>query len=61
MRDIPTMRCAIKCLVVAVWTEQLVLNCGFRVETPSRSFTVAGEDICSNLIDGMKITAPNQV
>ena len=43
------------------WTEQLLLSCGFRVKTPPRSFTVAGVDICSNLIEGMNITAPNQV
>ncbi|MGK7370733.1 MAG: transposase [Candidatus Halalkalibacterium sp. M3_1C_030] len=43
------------------WTEQVLLGCGFRVKTPPRSFTVAGADICSNLIEGMKITAPNQV
>jgi putative transposase len=43
------------------WTEQLLLECGFRVKTPSRSFTVAGVDICSNLIEGMAITGPNQV
>lgn len=43
------------------WTEQLLLGCGFRVKTPPRSFTVAGRDICSNLIEGMNITSPNQV
>lgn len=43
------------------WTEQLLLECGFRVKTPPRSFTVAGSDICSNLIEGMKVTGPNQV
>ena len=43
------------------WTEQVLLGCGFRVKTSPRSFTVAGEDICSNLIEGMTITAPNQV
>lgn len=43
------------------WTEQLLLGCGFRVKTPPRSFTVAGVNICSNLIEGMTITAPNQV
>ena len=43
------------------WTEQVLLGCGFRVKTPPRSFTVAGADICSNLIEGRKITAPNQV
>jgi putative transposase len=43
------------------WTEQLLLGCGFRVKTPPRSFTVAGVDICSNLIEGMNITGPNHV
>jgi len=43
------------------WTEQLLLRCGFRVKTPPRSFTVAGANICSNLIEGMNITRPNQV
>lgn len=43
------------------WTEQLLLGCGFRVKTHPRSFTVAGVDICSNLIEGMSITGPNQV
>ena len=43
------------------WTEQVLLNCGFRVKSSPRSFTVAGEDICGNLIEGMTITGPNQV
>jgi len=43
------------------WTERLLLGCGFRVKTPPRSFTVAGADICSNLIEGLRITGPNQV
>lgn len=43
------------------WTEQVLLNCGFRVKSSPRSFTVAGVTICSNLIEGMNITAPNQV
>jgi hypothetical protein len=43
------------------WTEQVLLDCGFRVKTPPRSFTVAGTGICSNLIEGMAITGPNQV
>lgn len=43
------------------WTEQLLLRCGFRVKNPPRSFTVAGTNICSNLIEGKQITAPNQV
>ena len=43
------------------WSEQLLLGCGYRVKTPSRSFTVAGADICSNRIEGISITAPNQV
>jgi transposase InsO family protein len=43
------------------WTEQLLLTCGYRVKTPSRSFTVAGTGICANLIEGMSITKANQV
>lgn len=43
------------------WTEQVLLGCGFRIKTPPRSFTVAGAGICSNLIEGMTITVPNQV
>jgi transposase InsO family protein len=43
------------------WTEQLLLGCGYRVKLPTRSFTVAGVDICANLIEGMSITSPNQV
>ncbi len=43
------------------WTEQVLLGCGFRIKTPVRSFTVAGDGICSNLIEGMVITGPNQV
>ena len=43
------------------WTEQLLLDCGYRVKTPPRSFTVAGDDICSNRIEGMNISGPNQV
>ena len=43
------------------WTEQVLLTCGFRVKASPRSFTVAGVNICSNLIEGMNITAPNQV
>jgi transposase InsO family protein len=43
------------------WTEQVLLGCGYRVKLRSRSFTVAGADICSNLIEGMSITGPNQV
>lgn len=43
------------------WTEQVLLNCGFRIKTPSRSFTVAGARICSNLIEGSSVTGPNQV
>jgi len=43
------------------WSEQLLLGCGYRVKTPPRSFTEAGTDICSNLIEGISITAPNQV
>lgn len=43
------------------WTEQVLLGCGFRVKTPPRSFTVAGANICSNLIEGLAITGPNQV
>lgn len=43
------------------WTEQLLLSCGFRVKARSRSFTVAGAEICPNLIEGMSIAGPNQV
>lgn len=43
------------------WTEQVLLGCGFRVKTPPRSFTVAGAAVCGNLIEGMSITAPNQL
>ena len=43
------------------WTEQLLLNCGYRVKTPPRSFTVAGQGVRANLIEGMSITGPNQV
>jgi putative transposase len=43
------------------WTEQLLLGCGYRVKTSPRSFTVAGTNICSNLIEGMNMTAPNQI
>lgn len=43
------------------WTEQVLLDCGFRVKTPPRPFTVAGANICYNLIEGMTISGPNQV
>lgn len=43
------------------WTEHLLLGCGYRVKRPPRSFTQAGTDICSNLIEGMTLTRPNQV
>jgi transposase InsO family protein len=43
------------------WTEQVLLNCGFRVKTPPRSFTVAGTSVCANLIEGKTVTGPNQV
>jgi transposase InsO family protein len=43
------------------WTEQVLLACGFRTKTPPRSYTVAGVNICRNLIEGMAITGPNQV
>ncbi|WP_158278758.1 DDE-type integrase/transposase/recombinase [Rhodohalobacter mucosus] len=43
------------------WTEQLLLSCGFRVKTPPRSFTVAGQGVCANLIEGMSITGANQL
>lgn len=43
------------------WTEQLLLECGFRVKTPPRSFTVAGQGVCANRIEGMSITGSNQV
>ena len=43
------------------WTEQLLLACGYRVKTPPRSFTIAGADICPNLIEGKSLTGSNQV
>ena len=43
------------------WTEQVLLASGFRVKKPVRSFTLAGEAICSNLIEGLVVTGPNQV
>ncbi|WP_069132554.1 DDE-type integrase/transposase/recombinase [Rhodohalobacter halophilus] len=43
------------------WTEQLLLNCGYRVKTPPRSFTVAGQGVKPNLIEGKSITGANQV
>lgn len=43
------------------WSEQMLLANGYRIKYPPRSFTMAGADICSNLIEGMSITAPNQV
>jgi putative transposase len=43
------------------WTEQLLLSCGYRVKTPPRSFTVAGQGVRANLIEGKSITGPNQV
>jgi transposase InsO family protein len=43
------------------WTEQVLLNCGYRVKKKPRSFTQAGEDICPNLIEGRNITHINQV
>ncbi|TVQ03453.1 MAG: transposase [Balneolaceae bacterium] len=43
------------------WSEQLLLNCGFRVKTPPRSFTQAGKNICANLIEGMSVSGANQV
>jgi len=43
------------------WSEQVLLDCGFAVKTPPRSFTTPGDDICSNLIEGKCITGPNQV
>lgn len=43
------------------WTEQVLLGCGFRLQTPPRSFTVAGSNVCGNLIEGMTISEPNQV
>lgn len=43
------------------WTEQVLLDSGFRVKKPTRSFTQPGDHICSNLIEGMAITGPNQV
>ena len=43
------------------WTERVLLSCGYRVKKPLRSFTEPGTNVCSNLIEGMKVTAPNQV
>jgi putative transposase len=43
------------------WTEQVLLDCGFRVKTPPRSFTEPGAGICCNLIEGMSLSGPNQL
>lgn len=43
------------------WSEQLLLDNGYRIKKPIRCFTVAGKNICSNLIEGLQITGPNQV
>lgn len=43
------------------WCEQVLLHNGYRIKPPARSFTKAGTDVCENLIEGMQITAPNQV
>lgn len=43
------------------WSEQFLLDHGYRIKKPVRSFTVAGKDICSNLIEGLEITGPYQV
>lgn len=42
-------------------TEQLLLDTGFRIKTPTRSFTRAGSLIRPNLIEGMRIERPNRV
>lgn len=43
------------------WSEQALLAYGYRIKKPVRSFTEAGKDICSNLIEGLKITGAHQV
>jgi transposase InsO family protein len=43
------------------WTEKVLFAHSFRVKQKLRSFTIAGKDICSNLIEGMEITGINQV
>lgn len=43
------------------WSEQFLLDHGFGIKKPPRSFTVAGKDVCANLIEGREITGPNQV
>lgn len=43
------------------WSEQVLLNSGYRVKRKPPSFTDPGRDICANLIEGMKISGPNQV
>lgn len=43
------------------WCEQVMLADGFRLKRPTRSFTVAGREACSNLIEGKTIDGPNQV
>ena len=43
------------------WTERVLQEHGYRVRKRSRSFTQPGKEICSNLIEGMHMTSPNQV
>lgn len=43
------------------WTERVLLAHGFRVKQKLRSFTVAGNDVCSNLIEGLEVTRINHV
>jgi putative transposase len=43
------------------WSEVMLLNHGFRVKTPTRSFTRAGDLVCANLIEGITLTGPNQL
>ena len=43
------------------WTDQALLAGGYRIKKPGSSFTQAGLNICSNLIEGLEITGPNQV
>jgi putative transposase len=43
------------------WTEQVLLSHGYRLKRKARSFTVAGTEVCPNLIEGLQVTGPNQV
>ncbi|MEX0778095.1 MAG: DDE-type integrase/transposase/recombinase [Balneolales bacterium] len=67
-RDHPSMGCRDIYHAVASkmprgrdWTEQLLLDCGYRAKRSTRSFTEAGKDICPNLIEGMQITESSQL